>query len=436
MLDRKVKNLYRAIADEGPIEVLAIRHPSTSTEFFVGWTAEGAQRLDVLRPGPSRTRRLEEVARSSASWTDEYRKYREDGLNRRAYLFDKAGTLDPDLEAPFYGIWVAEEASLHRPGHDDFGKTRSDGRPGLCRAMFATAAVKDVVAWLVDAVMAFNAPVDAGPPESLEEEHADLQRWRARKNEASTAVRWVVIDPAASRVQDMLEAERLYTMFPRDRRGRLRARQRVLVQPVSTGSDRDRRPWIVAVGPSRVGGQEITIAVEDLIAANQSERFDLAPWCWRRGTGDLEEPRTWGYSADWDNRVELLLQGNVKEGLEAAGFRLDEAVSNLARGSHIGLLHPDPTWPKVTRDRLARAAPWLLLGPGLDFARDLLKRKSEGLRLFTLPNQTAIRKASIVVVPGAPPSLEVRWTGTNARLPVILWERPPIPGAWGGGQAT
>lgn len=434
MLDRKVKNLYRAIADEGTIEVLAITHPSTSTEFFVGWTAEGTHRLAVLRPGPIRAGRLEEISRSGASWTEEYRKYRDDEMNRRAYLFAVAGTLDPDLEAPFYGIWVAEEASLHRPGHDDFGTTRSDRRQGLCRGMYATADVTEVVAWLVDA--ALNAPVVVGRPESLEDEHSDLQRWRARKTEASAADRWVVTDPSARRVQDMLEPQRLYTMFPRDGRGRLKARQRVLVQPVSTGSDRDRRPWIVAVGPSRAGGQEISVAVEDLIAANQSHRFDLAPWCWRRGTGDLEDPRTWGYSADWDDRISLLLHGHIKEGLEAAGLRLDEAVSNLTRGSHIGVLHPDPAWPKVTRDRLARLAPWLLLGPGLDFARDLLKRKSEGLRLLTLPNQTAIRKASIVLVPGTPPSLEIRWTGTNARLPVILWERPPIPGVWPGSRAT
>ncbi len=80
--------------------------------------------------------------------------------------------------------------------------------------------------------------------------------------------------------------------------------------------------------------------------------------------------------------------------------------------------------------------PWLVLGPGVDYVRSLLKRKSEGLRLFTLPNQTAIRKASIVLVPGAKPALEIRWTGTNACLPSVLWQRPPIPGVWDRVQTT
>ena len=192
----------------------------------------------------------------------------------------------------------------------------------------------------------------------------------------------------------------------------------------------------MAVGPSRAGADEIAIDVENLIAANQSERFDVAPWCWRIKSGNIEDPETWGYTPDFDEPVDLLLQGRVKEGLEAAGLGLDEAVSNLARGGNIGLLHPDPDWPKVTRDRLCRIAPWLLLGPGVEYARTLLKRRADGLRLFTLPNQRAIRKASIVLVPGSPPSLEIRWTGTNARLPLVLWQRPVIHRVWARAQTT
>ena len=436
VVERKVKTLYHAIADQSPIDVLAITHPTTSTEFFVGWTAEGPHRLGVLRPGPFRDRRIQEVEQNSPNWTEEYRKYRDDDLNRRAYLFIKHGRLDAEIEAPFYGIWVAEEASLHRPGHDDRGEVRSDGREGLCRGMFATAVVDEVVQWLVETIASLRAQIDEGLPQSLEEEQLDLRRWHSRVVGHDTAELRVAIDPAASRVQQTLDKKRLYAIFPRDPRGRPRARLRVLLQPISPGSDRERRPWIAAVGPSRAGGEEITIKVESRIGVNQAERYDLAPWCWRTGSADLEDPRTWGYSPDWDDRIELFTRGLIREGLEASGLRLDEAITQLARGSHIGLLHPDPTWPKVTRDRLARLAPWLLLGPGIDYARSLLKRKSEGLRLFTLPNQTAIRKASIVLVPVSEPALEIRWTGTNARLPSALWQRPPIPGVWAEIQAT
>jgi len=75
-------------------------------------------------------------------------------------------------------------------------------------------------------------------------------------------------------------------------------------------------------------------------------------------------------------------------------------------------------------------APWLLLGPGLKYAHNLLKRKVDGIRLFALPGQPWAAKASVVLVPGRQPSLEIRWTGTNAQLARVLWERPAIPGVW------
>lgn len=432
---RKVKTLYRAIADQGRIEVLAVTHPSTSTEFFVGFTREDRYRLEMLRGGPAREVALKYQGQTEGSWTDAYRAYYSDHLNRRAYLFHKHGTLDPDFEAPFYGVWVAEVANLHAPGHDDFGDTRSDGRVGLCRAMYATSVVSEVTDWLAHAIESLKA-VDTSLPSSLEEEQRDMGRWPARVRVDRAPDSGIVIKPGAESARDSLDAGRLHAMFPRDRSGRLRARQRVLLEPVSKGSDRDRRPWVVAIGPARAGTNEIAIDVENLIAVNQSERFDVAPWCWRKKSGDIEDPETWGYTPVFDGPVALLLQGRVKEGLEAAGLALDEAVSNLARGGNIGLLHPDPDWPKVTRDRLCRIAPWLLLGPGVEYARTLLKRKADGLRLFTLPNQRAIRKASIVLVPGSPPSLEIRWTGSNGRLPLVLWQRPVIHSVWGRVQAT
>ena len=427
---RTVKTLYRAIADQGPIEVLALTHPNTSTEFFVGYTREDGYRLEMLRGGQAREIALEYQTQTETTWTDAYRAYYNDNLNRRAYLFHSHGTLEPDLEAPFYGVWVAEVASLHAPGHDDFGDTRSDGRVGLCRAMYATAVVSEATDWLARVIESLKA-TDTSLPPALKQEQVDIDRLAARLPVDGPADHSIVFKAEAHRIRDALDAGRLHAMFPRDHRGRLRARQRVLLEPAVKGSDRDRRPWVVATGPPRAGSNEIAIDVENLIAANHSERFDVAPWCWRRDSGDLEDPKTWGYTSDFDDPVALLLQGRIKEGLEASGLALDEAVSNLARGGEIGLLHPDPDWPKVTRDRLCRIAPWLLLGPGVEYARILLKRRADGLRLFTLPNQRAIRKASVVLVPGSAPSLEIRWTGTNARLPLVLWQRPAIRGVWG-----
>jgi hypothetical protein len=434
-VERSVKNLHRFSREVGPREVLAITHPRTSTEFFVAWTTEGPGRLSILR-GPGRQLALEHAARTQDNWTEAYRQYHDEYMNARAYAFGLRGTLAEDMEAPFYGVWAAEEASLHSTGHDDFGEVRSDKRHGLTWGIYASTAIDQVVSALAGTIDQLDASVDVGPLDALTAEQRDLQRWPAVVAGARGADIWVHVKPEANQVRDSLDTKRLYTMFPRDQHGRLKARQRVILQPVSIGSDRDRRPWIVAVGPARVGGTEVTVGVEPLIAANQLERFDLAPWCWQKTSGDLSAAKTWGLTREGANGIDLLLRGSVKDGLEAAGLRLDEAVTRLARGSVLGLLCRDPMWPKLTREGLSRVAPLLLLGPGFGYANALLTRNSDGLRLFTLPGQRAARKASIVLVPGRKPSLEIRWTGTNARLPVVLWQRPTIPGVWTQAQAT
>jgi hypothetical protein len=427
--ERSTKTLFRSVGDKGPIGVVLVTHPSTSTEFLIGSTTEG-QRLNNLRPGPLRTPRVAEFEAEAPTWTESYRHYREEVLNARAFLFRKRGTLDPDLEAPFYGMWAVEEASLHRPGHDDFGEMRADGRNSYCLGTFASARLNEIVQWLLDTITELNRPVASRSPTSLDDELAGLELWPRLQAEATSAEDRVEEDAEAKASLTDLDAKRLYAMFPRDKRGRLRPRLRVLLAPVVPGSDRERHQWVVAVGPARVGGKEISIRHEPLIAANQAHRFDVAPWCWRSESGALSESSTWGYTGGDSESIGLLRDGHIEEGLRAAGLQLDEGVTRLTRGLLIGLLNYDPAWPEVTRERLCLMAPWLLLGPGLEYAQNLLKRKVDGIRLFTLPGQPWAAKASVVLVPGRQPSLEIRWTGTNAQLPRVLWERPAIPGVW------
>ncbi len=427
--DRSTKTLYRSVGDKGPIEVVLVTHPSTSTEFLVGSTTEG-QRLDALRPGPLRTQRVAEFEAESPTWTESYRRYREEILNARAFLFQKRGTLDQDLEAPFYGVWAVEKAGLHRPGHDDFGEMREDRRKSYCLGAYASARVDEVVNWLLGTIAELNRPVVKGPPSALDEERASLESWPERQAAAAAAEEWVRREPEAKAIVSELDPKRLYAMFPRDKRGRLVPRLQVLLAPVVPGSDRERRQWVVAVGPARVRGKEIAIRLEPLIAANQAHHFDVAPWCWRSQAGPLSQPSTWGYTGGDSESIGLLRAGHIEEGLRAAGLQLDEGVTRLTKGLVLGLLNYDPTWPEVTRERLCLMAPWLLLGPGLKYAHNLLKRKVDGIRLFTLPGQPWAAKASVVLVPGRQPSLEIRWTGTNAQLARVLWERPAIPGVW------
>jgi hypothetical protein len=427
--ERSTRTLFRSVGDKGPIDVVRVTHPSTSTEFLIGSTTEG-QRLNDLRPGPFRTQRVAKFEAEAPMWTESYRRYREEILNARALLFQKRGTLDPDLEAPFYGVWAVEEASLHRPGHDDFGEMRKDGRESYCLGTFASAGVHEIVQWLFDTITELNRPVSSRTPTSVDNELASLELWPDLQTEAAGSEDRMQEDAEVRASLTALDGQRLYAMFPRDKRGRLRPRLRVLLAPMVPGSDRERRQWVVAVGPARVGGKEISIRHEPLIAANQAHRFDVAPWCWRSQGGALSDSSTWGYTGADAESIGLLRGGHIEEGLRAAGLELDEGVTRLAKGLLIGLLNYDPTWPEVTRERLCLIAPWLLLGPGLTYAHNLLKRKVDGIRLFTLPGQPWAAKASVVLVPGRQPSLEVRWTGSNAQLARVLWERPAIPGVW------
>src|SRR5713101_6338263 len=113
-----------------------------------------------------------------------------------------------------------------------------------------------------------------------------------------------------------------------------------------------------------------------------------------------------------------------------SGLTLDEGVTRLAKGLVLGLGYKESTWPAAARESLCLVFPSLLLTAGLTYARRVLRRPSDGIRLLTLPAQRQARKASIAFVPSDPPRLELRWTGSNRRLSHLIWERPSIPGVW------
>jgi hypothetical protein len=238
--------------------------------------------------------------------------------------------------------------------------------------------------------------------------------------------------PLANQVGSQVDIERLTLTFPRDGKGRLAPRACVLLAPAGPGSDLERKPWVVAARPPRAGGHTIRVGVEPVIAINEAYRFDLAPWQWRRGSAPLSEPATWGGPFDDASAISLLRHGKIEEGLRAAGLHLDEALTRMARGQVLGVIYDEPAWSEETRERLSLMFPGLLLSAGLAYARRVLRRRSDGLRLFTFPGQRHARKASVVFVPSDPPSLKLDWTGSNRRLPSLLWQRPPIPGALSG----
>jgi hypothetical protein len=303
--------------------------------------------------------------------------------------------------------------------------------------MFAATPTEEVVEWLTKVFDRLDRIVAPALPTTLSSEKAALASWPERLRQAQSAAR----DPsllridghggAASEVSGRVQPDRLFVMFPRDRRGRLWPRARVLLSPAGAGSDTERRPWIVATGPDRASGDSLTIRIEPVIAVNEAHRFDLTPWLWQRDTLALTEPSTWVPLANDGAAIALLTRGKVEEGLRLSGLSLDEGITRLAKGLVLGLGYEDPSWPATARESLCLVFPSLLLSAGLTYTRRIFRRPSDGIRLFTLPGHRQLRKASIVLVPTDPPRLELQWTGSNRRLSHLLWERPSIPGVWG-----
>ncbi|TMF14216.1 MAG: hypothetical protein E6I37_03600 [Chloroflexi bacterium] len=389
--------------------------------------------MAVLPGGRARyllARRLEE----SAKWTEEYRQYFEDASNGRGFPFKERGSFDPELTRPLYKVWALEKAGLHPTGHDDRGEIRTDGASALSLPLFAATSIEEVVEWLIRVFDRLDRIVAPALPAALAIEKAALASWPERLREAQSAARDPTLlrtDGRGGAVDDVsrwLERERLFLMFPRDRRGRLWPRARVLLAPAGPGADTGRRPWVVAIGPERAGGRTLTIRIEPVIAVNEAHRFDLAPWLWRRDAPPLAKSSSWAPLASDGAAILLLARGKIEEGLRTSGLTLDEAVTRLARGQVLGLGYEDPSWPAVARESLSLIFPALLLSAGFRYASRILRRPHDGLRLFTLPGQRQARKASIMFVPGDTPRLELAWMGSNRRLSYLLWQRPAIPG--------
>jgi hypothetical protein len=433
-LTRGTRRVYWLNREE-PDDTLVLTHPRTSTEFFIRWEPESADRLAVL-PGGRARYLMEEQLEESSGWTQDYRKYFDDASNGRGLPFRERESFDPELSKPFYKVWALEKAGLHTTGHDDRGEIRTDGHSALSIPMFAATPTGEVIEWLSQLFERLDRIIAPALPSALSIERAALASWPERLRQAQSAAR----DPSRLRIAEhgaavdetsqRIDPERLLVMFPHDRQGRLRPRTRLLLSPAGTGSDIDRRPWVVASGPERVGGDSVTVRIEPVIAVNETHRFDLTPWLWARNAPPLTAPSSWAPLSNDRAAIELLSGGMVEEGLRLAGLFLDEGVTRLAQGRILGVGYNDPAWPAVARESLCLVFPSLLLMAGLSYARRVLRRPSDGIKLLTLPGQRQAMKGSIVLVPSDPPRLELRWTGSNRLLSYVLWERPPIPGVW------
>lgn len=217
--------------------------------------------------------------------------------------------------------------------------------------------------------------------------------------------------------------------FPRDRRNRMRASARVLLEVLEPGRP-GRRSRCLFV---RLREGAFEAFESDEFVENQDHRWNRQPWRWRPGPAVAAAER-WGVS---DLPAAVAAAAQLEAGEHAAAFarfgvHLGDQLRKVLAGEPLGPLTGDlaGTWGTVAADQLAAAAPWRL--PAL--------AGKAWLRVFGLGGSNAQVKPVVALgLPAGAPTLEVMGLGSNRRLAREDWERsldfeahrlglpPPLP---------
>jgi hypothetical protein len=290
----------------------------------------------------------------------------------------------------------------------------------------------------------------------------------------------IVLTPegAAALADDLaaIDGPRLLANVPRDARGQLALGVDVALAAYASSYDdpanpaRRSRAWLVARTPARRRDpQVVTLTLNLCAGGDRRHRWDEARWLWD-GRVAADEAVRWGVAgldaaslglAGRAERIQalrdrlagaaeaatqadraalcILLQddGQFREALELYDITLDDRLAGILRGDPEGTLPGDHAtfWPPALWAALRALAPWRCDGvlraeeervasrPATKSGR---KRKQVRLRLLSLPKQTAISKASVMLVRAADgrPRLELESTGTTAIVPEVAWQRP------------
>jgi hypothetical protein len=280
------------------------------------------------------------------------------------------------------------------------------------------------------------------PPEAdLRRERARLRREIERRDAAAAApdVRTVPARDAPAGDLDRLDAGLLCWHFPRDRGGRYARRAVVALAPY--GPDPAKRgPWLTA----RARDGALALGVESLIGVNQDHRWDATPWLWSAAGRHASAHQRWQVASAEEARplAALLDTHDVAAALEAAGVRADPDVAGLLDGFPTRYLRAAYTdaWVAALYGGLARSAPWRFAAAYETWRRERAARGRPAggpVPLFGLTGLNQQRRPMLALdLRGGVPELRMVWTGSNARLPRALWERPADLDAALAGLAT
>jgi hypothetical protein len=201
--------------------------------------------------------------------------------------------------------------------------------------------------------------------------------------------------------------------FPRDQRGRLLGKARVLLDilepPQPPGRTRCRF--------LRIQDGRFDLVVADEHVENQDYRWDGQPWRWRAdGTSAVER---WGIEdLELAQAVVILLEAAEWEvALRECGLQLGDDLRRVLASEPLGYLLRDLAggWATAAAEQLLRLAPWRL-------GRVATKKS---IRLFGLGGMNVQRKPGVYLkLADGRPTLDMEASASNRRLPREEWERP------------
>ena len=183
--------------------------------------------------------------------------------------------------------------------------------------------------------------------------------------------------------------------------------------------------WLCAEGPTaKREAQQIRLRLRWEHGANQDHRWDAAGYLWDARCQQSGLEARWGIDdrSRADHSAELMEEGRLREGLELYGVELSPEADQVAKGRvpWFPLRRLARTWSAAMHSQLAVAAPWLLASAARDGA--VAERP---LRLFGLGGQDIARKPGLFLARRAGvPRLEIHWSASNARFPLVAWHRP------------
>jgi hypothetical protein len=298
--------------------------------------------------------------------------------------------------------------------------------------------VADTVAAWAERVITLAGPSPDALP-LTDADQAPLGRIaRARREASESAEATVLVEEALAETGDDDPAfvagmrRCVAANFPRDANGRLALKTTIPLTPRrgdGEASLSELALWYAAVGPERRSDpQVIRVGWHWCTGERQDHRWEQTPWYW---SPDVPPPPNEEERPEVAETLHLQDAGHLLSALKLWNIETSGDVLDLLAGMERQEGHTATVQQAIRRASLWRFADLVATErQRLETWRKAKKGRAPmmpAMKLITLPHQTWIRKTSLLLGAGdegGGSRLSLEDTGTNARLPLTLWQRP------------